>query len=155
MKSHHTIPKMGLMGDDLIPRGQCRSVAIVTTDIKGPIKNGGVGTAYATLAEKLAQDGHDVTIFFASRFSAYDEHFHLYQKAYSEKGIKLLSIPEPPFKLEGLPPARISFAAYLYLKDKSFDIIHFPDMHGIGYFSLLAKKSGAAFNNTVICVIMK
>src|SRR5689334_14716920 len=39
-------------------------VCIATPDIVGPIRNGGVGTAYTSLARALAKAGHDVTILY-------------------------------------------------------------------------------------------
>ena len=41
-----------------------RRVCIMAPDISGPIRNGGVGTAYGHLAELVAGCGHEVTILF-------------------------------------------------------------------------------------------
>ena len=40
-------------------------VCIATSDLLGPIRNGGVGTASAVLAEVLASAGHHVTLLYA------------------------------------------------------------------------------------------
>ncbi|MFT5134940.1 MAG: hypothetical protein ACI9SC_003423, partial [Gammaproteobacteria bacterium] len=39
-------------------------VCIVTQDIVGPIRNGGIGTAYRFVAELLSSHGFDVTILY-------------------------------------------------------------------------------------------
>ena len=39
-------------------------VCIASPDISGPIKNGGIGSAYKALAMALARGGHEVTILY-------------------------------------------------------------------------------------------
>jgi hypothetical protein len=34
----------------------------------------------------------------------------------------------------------------------NFDLIHFPEWEGIGYFSMLAKSEGLSFRNTMMVV---
>ena len=143
--------------DPTLGTGEQRSIkkiGIVTADLFGPIRNGGVGTAYAALAELLAGDGHEVTIIFANRHSDDEGIFHLWQEQYKEKGITLLSLREPTNILENLFPTRRSHAVYEMLKEMDFDLVHFPDLYGLGYFSQLAKRQGLAFQNTVFCVIL-
>ena len=40
-------------------------ICIVTCDTVGPIRNGGIGTAYYSLARMLAAAGHRVTVLYA------------------------------------------------------------------------------------------
>ena len=40
-------------------------ICIVTCDIVGPIRNGGIGTAYYNLAHALARAGHKITVLYA------------------------------------------------------------------------------------------
>lgn len=131
-----------------------KKIAIVTLDISGPVKNGGVGTAYAALANILVAAGHDVTIIFVNRWTEEDSHFHLYQAYYLFKGVRLLSLHEPKPRLEGAEPAQLSYATYLFLKEQHFDLIHFPDLQGLGYYCLLAKRQGLAFASSLFCVIL-
>lgn len=131
-----------------------KKIAIVTLDISGPVKNGGVGTAYAALANILVAAGHDVTILFVNRWTEEDSRFHLYQAYYLYKGVRLLSLHEPKPGLEGAEAAQLSYATYLFLKEQHFDLIHFPDLQGLGYYCLLAKRQGLAFASSVFCVIL-
>jgi glycosyltransferase involved in cell wall biosynthesis len=142
--------------NDFSPSGKgiLKKIAIVTSDITGPIRNGGVGTAYAHLARALTKAGHEVTIVFAGQYLPIESSFDSWQEYYWLEKIKLISLPEPDMKLEGFDPARISYATYLFLKENQFDIIHFPDMHGLGFYSLQAKKMGLAFENSTLCVIL-
>lgn len=131
-----------------------RSIAIVTRDIKEPNSSGGVATANSAIAECLSSFGHKVTIIFVSRDHSKANDFHLLQLYYAEKGIELLWLPEPEFRLESLDPARLSYASYLYLKSKNFEIIHFSDYLGLAYYSLMAKSVGTDFQKTLICVTL-
>lgn len=131
-----------------------KRIAIVTPDLMGPIRNGGVGTAYSALAELLADEGHDVTIIFANGISDDDSAFHLWQKRYKKKNITLLSLREPKVRLEHLYPARLSYAVFEMMKGRHFDIVHFADMYGLGYFCQLAKRQGLEFQSTLFCVIL-
>ncbi len=130
-----------------------KRIAIVTADLLGPIKNGGVGTAYSALGELLAEAGHDVTIVFANTQSDEEGAFHLWQKRYKQKNITLVNLKEPSIKLDNLFPARRSYAVYEMMRELEFDIIHFPDLYGLGYFCQLAKRQGLAFRHTIFCVI--
>ena len=55
------------LGDDLRNRsGTAKRICIATPDILGPVKNGGIGTAYHHVARFLAELGHDVVIAFVN-----------------------------------------------------------------------------------------
>ena len=41
-------------------------VCIASFDFVGPVRNGGVGTAFTSLAEALAAAGHEVTLLYVS-----------------------------------------------------------------------------------------
>lgn len=41
-----------------------KKVLIVTPDIEGPIRNGGIGTAFTSLAVNMAKSGFDVEILY-------------------------------------------------------------------------------------------
>ncbi len=120
-----------------------QKVCVVSLDVLGPIRNGGVGTAMTSLAELLAENGHDVTLLYPS---AYTESFPLthWMLEYGKKNIKL----ETLFSTER--EAQLSYLAYQWLKQRHFDVVHFHDMRGIGYWSFQAKKMGLAFANTVL-----
>ena len=68
-------------------------ICIVTTEIAGPVSNGGIGTAYTTLAKALAKAGHEVTILFTkgaiSMFGPFEQHV----QAYKKENITLIGLP--------------------------------------------------------------
>ena len=46
-------------------RTKALKICLVTNEVVGPVNNGGIGTAFTTMAHTLAQSGHDVTILFS------------------------------------------------------------------------------------------
>lgn len=127
-------------------------IGIVTPDILGPVRNGGVGTAYWEIANVLAKAGHGVTIFFAPTTDTRVEDFETWQRHYLNHGIALVQAKPPLVNLECQLPLQRSYAIYEQLRRYSFDLLHFPDMHGLGYYSLLGKKMGLDFESTVLAV---
>lgn len=129
-------------------------VAIVTSDLKGPIKCGGVGTAYSELATTLVAQGHEVTIFFLLIPGRPVKDFVLHQRRYQKNNIRLEVLKNPAVAVDGPEVVREAYAVYLNLKGLHFDLIHFPDMHGLGYYCLAAKRLGQDFQETQFAVIL-
>jgi glycosyltransferase involved in cell wall biosynthesis len=120
-----------------------KRVCIVSLDLIGPIRNGGIGTAMTALAEALAADGHAVTLLYPSGYTE-DRPLTCWIMEYQKKGI----VFETLFAEE--PEPQLSFLAYHWLKRREFDVIHFHDWRGIGYWSFVAKQQGLAFENTTL-----
>ena len=130
-----------------------RSIAMVCTDLEGLVSSGdGVAKANAAIAECISAAGHRISIYFVSRLANLVQDFHKWQLYYSDKNIDLNWLQEPPFIIEGLDPARVSYAAYLQLRNQNFDIIHFQGAQGLGYYTALAKSQGLDFDKSLICV---
>lgn len=127
-----------------------KNIAIITPDIVGP-KHGGIGTAYANLAEALSQAGHKITLVFFPSVEFSDKETEPWVKKYQEKGISftVLKISKEISSTQShlLRHAHRSLTVYEWLKKCSspFDIVHFPEWSGIGYFSLLAHREGLLF----------
>src|SRR5688500_8886872 len=121
-------------------------ICIATTDIVGPVRNGGVGTALTGLAEALAEGGHQVTILYAStlyRNGSLEE----MRRLYGAKGIAFDDLSgadrgrlnfQPTFDGPAYPVID-SYLTYEALRGRSFDVIHFPDYKGLGFYSAMAK----------------
>ncbi|MGE7415067.1 glycosyltransferase [Methylobacterium tarhaniae] len=133
-------------------------ICIASPDIVGPIRNGGVGTACTALAQTLAAAGHDVTLFYTSSFyESFDLEY--WRTAYEANGVKLIGLNS-----ENTPPLHKSvtiydednlarsYRVYQYFKNTQFDLIHFVDYIGLGYYTALAKSQGLCLHNTQIAV---
>jgi hypothetical protein len=44
--------------------------------------------------------------------------------------------------------------AMLWLQERNFDVVHFADWQGHGYYTLLAKHSRVAFAHTTLCLMV-
>ncbi|HBB87586.1 MAG TPA: hypothetical protein DC047_08225 [Blastocatellia bacterium] len=134
------------------------SVCIVSSEIIGPFKNGGIGTSMTGLAEYLAGSGCRVTILFTGAVWSPDIRLREWKRRYADLGIDLTAISieemktvEGPLKDCGFG---IPYLVYRYLAAKQFDVVHFNDCGGEGSLCLVAKKLGLKFQNTLLVVAL-
>ncbi len=128
-------------------------VCIASFDFVGPVRNGGVGTAFTSLGEALAAAGHEVTLLFVSGQFCENGTLDQWIAYYKKKNIRFVPMPVS-CGVSIVAPWHIfqSYQAYLWLVENEFDVIHFSEWKGPGYFSLLAKHQGLAFARTLLCV---
>lgn len=136
------------------------NVCIATPDMLGPVKNGGVGTAFMGLLEALRAKGHKVTVLYTS--TQYDtgspEHWKEdFRRRHDVEFIPYADLPNTSARFAPLQGADEylyrSYRVYKYLCSRpDFDIIHFPDYLGIGYYTVMAKAVGLAFTTVPIIV---
>lgn len=137
---------------DQIPLRRLR-VCIATPDIVGPIRNGGIGTAYYSLARILSMAGHEVTILYTLGEHSEREKISVWQERYRRQGIRFVPLPQDvSVQLYGSWAVQLSYYTYQWLKQENFDVIHFPEWKGYGFYSLLSKRQGLHFANTTLCV---
>lgn len=131
-------------------------VCIATYEFVGPTKTGGIGTAYTSLAETLAAGGHEVTVLFTGWEDGTGEPFSHWMRHYANHGITLERLPQHSGeRIEtGHRHAVRAYEAYRWLREhrNSFDVLHFPEVLGHGYYAIEAKRLGAAFARTTIAV---
>ncbi len=134
------------------------SVCIVTNEIVGPFKNGGIGTAMTGLAELLAAAGLRVTVLYTGGIWSPDVGLSEWQTRYSTLGIDLVAFTIEDLKPLSGPVKDCGFGApwlvYRYLAGHRFDVIHFNDCGGEGSLSLAAKKLGLAFHDSLLVVAL-
>src|SRR5713101_7807639 len=138
--AEHTVP------------GRPLRVCIASFDFVGPVRNGGVGTAFTSLGEALAAAGHEVTFLYLSGQFCENGKLEDWIFHYRKRGIHFVPMPghaaprlEAPFHM-----AR-AYEAYVWLRNQEFDIIHFSEWRAPGYYTLLAKHQGLAFEKTLMC----
>ncbi|WP_193316461.1 glycosyltransferase [Methylorubrum populi] len=133
-------------------------ICIASPDIVGPIRNGGVGTACTALAQTLTAAGHAVDLFYTS---IYYETGSLaeWRRHYAKLGIGFIGLEEdikPPLHrtptVYGEDVVALSYQVYQVLKSAVYDIIHFVDYIGLGYFTALAKHQGLCLKKTTLVV---
>lgn len=127
-----------------------KRICIITEDIFGPIRNGGIGTAYFHLAIFLRRTGHKVTICFVNGLAKNPVKMQSTFNFYKKHNIKFCSVaPQILAKTTMARTMAMPYAAYEWLKPREdqFDIVHVSEWRGLGYIALLAKKLGVAFQN--------
>jgi glycosyltransferase involved in cell wall biosynthesis len=134
-------------------------ICIASLEVNGPTRNGGIGTAYATLAEKLAGAGHEVTLLYL--LGRHTEHIPIetWIDDFIHRGVELVPLEHGEAILEGSRSLQISYLVYRWLAEQErrgqvFDVIHFHEWLAFGYYSLLARHQGVALTRSTICVGM-
>ncbi len=111
------------------------------------------GSGQVALAEALTQAGHQVTLLHTE--PAYGEGLSAsyWRRYFAGRGIDYVLLPASlQIPLEATEACCRSYEAYLWLKDKTFSVVHVPETHGIGFYSLLARRQGLAFFQTRFCL---
>jgi len=144
--------------DEAFARASGPRVLIVTPDILGPIRNGGIGTAFAALAQTLAETGHAVTILYTLGWHSEDGgDIERWAAHYAARGIRflpaLLERGEP--LLDAPHHAWRAYRVYLWLKQHQddYDLAYFPEWKGEAYYALQSKRMGLEFSRLRIVVV--
>jgi len=131
-------------------------VLIVTPDIVGPIRNGGIGTAFAALALFAARAGARVSLLYT--LGNHSEHWSMADcVAYYAQGavdfIPLRPSAETPH-IDAPWPRRNAYAVYTWLKShgEDYDLIIFPEWHGEAYYAVVARHQGLMLQHAQIWV---
>jgi glycosyltransferase involved in cell wall biosynthesis len=127
-------------------------ICIVTNDIVGPIRNGGIGTAYYSLGVALARAGHDVTVLFGLGLHCEVKTIAHWREHYRSLGITFVPLPDAPFEVKGSWAVKAAYRVHFWLQQHTFDVVHFHEWRGIGYYALLAQRQGLSLQGTVTCV---
>lgn len=131
------------------------NVCVVTSEILGPVKNGGIGTATSALIDSLAANGHRVTILYTlvqrGQPECAERNWAHWVDQLAERGITLTHIPHSGDYRDWLQK---SWLVKQHLALHDFDAVYFNEHHGSGYYTLAAKRAGLKpFVNRVHCVI--
>jgi glycosyltransferase involved in cell wall biosynthesis len=130
-------------------------IAIVTPDIVGPVKNGGIGTACFHYARTLAVAGHHVEILFSGEIG--EEKRRYWSNWYASRAITLLTLDDIPRRSMALFGCRWyterALRIFEFLRARRYDYIIFQDWHANGFWAVQARNVVAAFEHTPIAVI--
>ncbi|MEQ1687076.1 MAG: glycosyltransferase family 4 protein [Sphingopyxis sp.] len=133
-------------------------ICIVTSEVVGPFKNGGIGTSMTGLAQCLAEQGFKVTLLFTagSGFSAGDKQW--WTQRYQAIGVDLLWLDHHGAAAMAGPLGECGFATpylvYQALENIGADIVQFNDCMGEGLYALAmhALGQGKAGQRTVLAL---
>jgi O-antigen biosynthesis protein len=130
-------------------------VAIITPDIVGPIKNGGIGTACFHYARTLANAGYRVDVLFSNNVT---EKARSHWKAwYAKRGITFLTLDDCLRVTVPLHGCRWAFERALrimaFLRQRNYDYLIFQDWYANGFWTARARQLGAGFGTARLGLI--
>src|SRR5581483_7982624 len=129
------------------------NVCLVSTEIIGPFRNGGVATANTGLAQFLRSLGHNVTILYCNVWDnkpyVLDFDFAHWVQYYRKQWITLLALHTPDHVRNTSRNRARSFAVNAFLEASSFDLVFTDDLYGLCFYPLQAKRAGIAFSKTI------
>jgi len=132
-------------------------VCLVTTEILGLIRTGGIATVLSALADLLVEDmGHDVTVLCLNGTRSMDGPFDRWVAHYRRKGIALVPLPAPGTDPACPPMSGIWTEGTLarrwhvlnWLDARAFDLVHFNDWGGEAALCGRARAQGLALRRT-------
>lgn len=130
-------------------------VCIVTEEIIGPVRNGGIASTYYHLAKGLAANGHEVHVLFLKGPVVQDETPEHWVEHFAGFGVTLhyLQFPERLCWGASTNWQERYAGAYHWLRDREpFDVVHTSEWRGGMIYALMAKRLGLAFPETLFLV---
>ena len=124
-----------------------KSVCIITNEIFGPHKNGGIGTSQTFLALLLAQNNYNVTIIYTGSI----EHLNVghWEKWYASASIRFVHFQNSRRRIY---PSFFEKSHNLveFFHNESFDVVILQDWGGDGYGLTAAKRCGYLSSTTFV-----
>lgn len=132
-----------------------KTVCIVSPDIVGPIKNGGIGTHCYYLAQVLANNGIEVSILFTGPLqNKTHEFWKEYYQNFNIKYYQLDTLKKGSCRLSANDFLNTSYFVCEFLKQHCFDFIHFQEWLANGLVTIQTKETTTIFDNSLITVNM-
>lgn len=126
-------------------------ICLVTEELSGAGSYGGIGAAFLELAHLLASQ-HSVEILYCPEGDLQADAIHQIKHDLDVRNIKLTLLDMESYVAERLQQHR-SYAVMKFFENNSpFDVIHFHDWKGLGFFTQIAKNQGLILQDTTIVV---
>jgi glycosyltransferase involved in cell wall biosynthesis len=113
-----------------------------------------IGPTYLVLADLLRDAGHEVTPLDTGGPGATAGPPCDAARQRGVRAVRRIPLPASPAPLaSSSAELAVSYRVYLWLRDHDeFDVIHFPDRGGAGYYAMTARRQGLALARTA-CVV--
>lgn len=128
-------------------------ICLVTEELAGVGGSGGIGAAFAELATLLARKGAVVDVVYCPVAELGDDERRAVVDRYARAWVKLDFIDyslyaQAPYTLE-----KRSYSICRLLEERTnYDVVHFHDYKGLGFFSVSSKAQGLAFESSLFVV---
>ena len=136
-------------------------VCLVTSAVAGPTLNGGIATAFYSLAKHMALSNSDgatnfkVTVLYAAHpYYSNNDKPEYWIKQFANEGIDFVPLPESPLSFYGSKFVTRAYRIFEWLREResSFDVISYHDNMANGYYVALAKHQKLFFTNVFLFV---
>ena len=134
---------------------ELKAVCVVTPDIVGPVRNGGIGTHAFNLANLLVAEGRQVDVIYTGPWETGDA--QKWKAWYAERGIGFLpleDLPQPQAPLRLDPVLLKSWRVYQHLLRSDYESAHFQDWYANGFHSIQAKRTLGVLDQTCLTVTL-
>jgi O-antigen biosynthesis protein len=123
-------------------------ICLVTEEFVGVTLGGGIGACFAGLGRLLAQNGHEVHVLITSPPN-HTPDVDTYLSWLHAEGIVVSFVSEIPdagiaasVPHDGHDNIIKSYRSYRIIERQKFDIVHFHDYLGIGFYTAMARRQG-------------
>jgi glycosyltransferase involved in cell wall biosynthesis len=131
--------------------GKSMRICIVTEELAGTGSYGGIGAAVLELAHLLATQ-HSVEILYCPEGELQAEAIHQLKRDLDVRHVRLTLLDMDSYVAERLQQHR-SYAVMKFFENNApFDVIHFHDWKGLGFFTQIAKNQGLILQDSTIVV---
>lgn len=134
------------------PLNTSLKVCIVTNELAEFHQNGGLGTATSGLIHALISRGLTPTILYTAKLDLSSPSVQAGQKDIQKTGAEFIALQEhvPAYWMD--VPRKIAYGCYWLLRNEDFDVIHFNDYLGNGFYVSQSRRTASNFPNTTIIV---
>jgi glycosyltransferase involved in cell wall biosynthesis len=130
-----------------------KRVCLVTEELAGMAGSGGIGAAFFELALLLAREGHEVDVLYCPIDTVDEDAQISLARRFAGFGIKLEFLDCAEHVDMPVSHEKRAFAVARTLEAvASYDVVHFHDYKGLGFFAVAAKRQGLAFHSTRLVV---
>lgn len=149
------IARLSELDLSLTKKGTTLNVCVVSSEILGPVKGGGIAVATAALVNNLIDSGHKVTVLYTLVRNGIPEcpekTWDFWVEHMLRRGIDLAHIPHAGAYNDWREK---SWLVKDFIASGTFDLVYFNDYHGSGYYTMAAKRAGLLpFAGQIHCVI--
>nr|WP_282587799.1 glycosyltransferase [Lichenifustis flavocetrariae] len=127
--------------------GPSLRICLVASELLGAHKNGGIGTATTHLALFLARSGHRVTVLYTG--AAAIDYMDVWPKRCISAGVSLIHLDARRGEMHPVL-LRETCVIFEHLRTRDDDLVLFQDWEGPAFSSIVAKRTGLAFAQTVL-----
>lgn len=130
-----------------------KKICLVTEELASVGTSGGIGGAFYELSVALAAHHHVDLLYCPIELPTVEEQSRI-QAQYLKRNVRLRYLNAAKYAWDGSSVEARSYGVYQDLNncDITYDVIHFHDYKGLGFYPMAARSQGLDFAETVMIV---